>query len=371
MRITIVTGAFLPVPPLLGGAVEKFWDGAGQEFARLGHQVTHLSRAVPELPLRETRAGVQHLRLRGSDTPSAMWRLKWRDLVYSIRARRVLPPADILVTNTFWLPLLAPRASCGRLYVHVARAPKGQMRFYGRAARLQAPSSVIAEAIAREVPALRERIAVLPYAAPTHVLAEPPPALAARERVVLYVGRVHPEKGVHLLVQAFRQECERALQGWRLEIVGPTEVAQGGGGEGYARQLRELAGVSERVRWIGPIFEPAELERAYRRARLFVYPSLAETGETFGLAALEAMSHGCAVLVSDLGCFRDFIRDRETGFVFDHRAGDPVAALAARMAEVVSGGAEAVAKAGELKADEYRLPRVAARFLEDFATLTS
>ena len=73
MKITIVQGAFLPVPPLLGGAVEKCWQALGQEFARRGHQVTHVSRAYGDLPARETdvdrgrappRAGISTRRFR-------------------------------------------------------------------------------------------------------------------------------------------------------------------------------------------------------------------------------------------------------------------------------------------------------------------
>ena len=39
MKITIVLGAFFPVPPIKGGAVEKIWFALGQEFARRGHDV--------------------------------------------------------------------------------------------------------------------------------------------------------------------------------------------------------------------------------------------------------------------------------------------------------------------------------------------
>ena len=371
MRITIVTGAFLPVPPIMGGAVEKFWGAAGREFARQGHRVTHISRAVSDFSRRETREGVEHIRVRGYDTPSSLWRLKLLDLLYSLRVRRALPPADILVTNTFWLPFLAGRADLGKLYVHVARAPKGQMRFYGKAARLQAPSSVIAQAIEREAPVLQDRIVVLPYAAPAPISGDAPLPFEMRDRVVLFVGRVHPEKGVHLLVQAFMQECDGALRGWTLRIVGPTEVAQGGGGESYLRQLREVAGSPGRVQFSGPIFDPIELEHAYRRARLFVYPSLAETGETFGLAALEAMTYGCAVLVSGLACFRDFIEDGLTGFVFGHRAPDPVRALREKITQLLSDEPllSSVGEAGWRKSSEYSLERVARQFLDDFASL--
>src|SRR5437588_27835 len=111
MKITIVLGAFLPVPPVMGGAVEKVWFALSQEFARRGHEVVLVSRALPDLPHSdlphsETRAGVKHLRVRGFDTPHSLLWLKFLDLIYSISTMSVLPAADIIVTNTFWLPIL-------------------------------------------------------------------------------------------------------------------------------------------------------------------------------------------------------------------------------------------------------------------------
>ena len=91
LRITIVQGAFLPVPPLLGGAVEKAWYALGQEFAANGHTVVHVGRSHEQLPPQNKAGGVSYLRVRGYDTPASLWRLKLLDLVYSIRVRRVLP----------------------------------------------------------------------------------------------------------------------------------------------------------------------------------------------------------------------------------------------------------------------------------------
>ena len=81
MKITTVLGAFLPVPPVMGGAVEKVWFALSQEFARRGHEVVLVSRALPELPRCETRAGVKHFRVRGFDTPRSLLWLKFLDLI--------------------------------------------------------------------------------------------------------------------------------------------------------------------------------------------------------------------------------------------------------------------------------------------------
>src|SRR5690349_23567907 len=111
----------------MGGAVEKVWFALGREFARRGHEVVQISRKHPSLSATETIDGVRHIRLRGFDQPRSIVWLKFLDLVYSWRVRRVLPAADLLVTNTFWLPILERTPKHGLLYVHVARQPKGQM----------------------------------------------------------------------------------------------------------------------------------------------------------------------------------------------------------------------------------------------------
>ena len=94
MRITIVQGAFLPVPPLMGGAVEKVWFDLGKEFARCGHRVTHISRCYGEFSKHETIVGVRYIRIPGFDTPRSLIILKLLDLIYSWRVLRILPKAD-------------------------------------------------------------------------------------------------------------------------------------------------------------------------------------------------------------------------------------------------------------------------------------
>jgi glycosyltransferase involved in cell wall biosynthesis len=231
----------------------------------------------------------------------------------------------------------------------------------------------VARAIAQEAPKLAGKIAVIPYPAPRSTSEREPLPVAQREKIILYVGRVHPEKGVHLLVEAFAQGARTVFADWRLMIVGPTEEKHGGGGKSYLADLkRRAANAGNQVEFRGPIFDQSELEQAFRGARLFVYPSLAERGESFGLAALEAMSHGCAVLVSDLACFHDFIHDGETGFIFDHRTEKPAESLGAKMEGEMADLAllSRVADAGYRKSAEYSLALVADQFLDDFNSIT-
>lgn len=328
MRITILQGAFLPVPPLRGGAVEKMWFELGKQFTQQGHSVCQVSRRFERLPAVELIEGVHHVRVQGYDTPANGLHLKLLDLLYSLRALRALPPADILITNTFWLPILAARRQqrLGLIMVDVQRMPKGQMRFYRRAACLRANSSAVAQAIAAEAPQLAGRIRTIANPLPFQ-----PPRLPQAERlsVILYCGRLHPEKGIALLIEAFSLACEQGLSGWTLRLVGPADTASGGGGLSWLVGLLsgpQAAGLP--IEWLGPIYNEHELLQQYQGAALFAYPSLAERGETFGLAPLEAMACGAVPIVSDLTCFRDFITPGVNGLVFNHRALDAPSQMA-------------------------------------------
>lgn len=371
MRITIVQGAFLPVPPLRGGAVEKIWFALGKEFVRRGHQVTHISRRFEGLQRTEVIEGVRHIRAGGFDTPRRLVVLKLLDLFYSLRVRLLLPRSDVVVTNTFWLPMLIRSQRFGKLYVHVGRYPRGQMRFYRHAARLQTVSEPIKAAIIAEVPDLAAHVRSIPNPLPD---APPPGALADVRpcgKCLLYAGRVHPEKGIHLLVEAMAILAGTIPPEWKLVIVGPWEANAGGGGKSYLEELKRIAQpVVERVEFAGPVFDSGQLAGFYQMASLFVYPSLAERGETFGVAPLEAMSHGCPALVSDLACFRDFI-DEGNGFVFDHRAPQPAEVLAAKIRDLIQDPARLhrAAENAALTAQRFSVGRIAGIYLDDFQSL--
>jgi glycosyltransferase involved in cell wall biosynthesis len=329
LKITILQGAFLPVPTALGGAVEKMWLALGKEFVRAGHKVVHVSRCYEDFPTSEQIDGVLHQRVRGYATPASGIYLKWLDLLYTLRARAAVPAdSDIVVTNTFWAPLLLSSALQRRSLVDVARMPKGQIRWYKQVARLRANSTPVAEAICSELPTTEHRRVVivpnpLPFANPPDI------TLASKQPVLLYVGRVHPEKGLELLLRAFQQ----VAPGWRLRIVGPWEVAAGGGGETYLRALRQLAD-GQAVEFTGPIYNTQVLNSYYAEASVFVYPSIAERGETFGLAPLEAMAWGCVPVVSALACFRDFIEPEVNGLMFNHRHPQAIEELAEKLRQL-------------------------------------
>ncbi|MBK8475433.1 MAG: glycosyltransferase family 4 protein [Opitutaceae bacterium] len=370
MRITIVQGAFFPVPPIMGGAVEKVWFGLGQELARRGHSVLHLSRRHPQLPDTETIAGVQHLRVSGFKQPRSLALLKLKDLLFSLAARRHLPEADILVTNSFWLPMLVRSARPGRLCVNVNRFPRGQMRFYLHAARLQAVSGVIREAIVEQTPAAAGITALLPNPLPADfaVPATPPDKPVGRDEF-LFVGRIHPEKGLDLLVTAFGEYLRTAPRPARLRIVGPAAPELGGAGPAFLGRMQQLAAAcGPAIEWLGPVFDSAELRALYASSHFLVYPSTAAQGEASPVTPVEAMAGACVPIVSNLRCFDDYVADGRNAFVFG-LAGSPAAQLAATMARAAAAPLPALQAAALATARDYTVQRVCDRYEADFRSL--
>jgi len=117
--------------------------------------------------------------------------------------------------------------------------------------------------------------------------------------VLLYVGRLAPEKRLPLLLQAFERVRENASVEVALVLVG------GGPMEGELRN-RPRPGVH-----LAGYLTGLELSRAYASADVFGFPS---DTETFGNVVLEAMASGLPVVGVDRGGVRDSIVPGETGF---------------------------------------------------------
>ena len=321
MKITIVAGFFLPVPPVRGGAMEKTWHRLASEFTRAGHEVTFISRCWPGFPERETVDGIKHLRLQGADHTGSLVANLLLDFFWSVRVCLALPPGDIVITNSVALPVwLRPaKPQAGRVVAAIARMPKGQTRFYGHVDLLLSLSAAVTTRITAENARLADRIRPFPLPIDWAVHA----AAAARSAplVIGYVGRLNPEKGIGLLLAAASRLVARSdLPAWRLRLTGPVSIPAGGGGEAWFDSLRASRAdiLGDRLEIAPPEYDPGQLARCYGEIDIFCYPSLADQGETFGVAVAEAMAAGCAPVVSKLACFNELVVDGETGLMFDH-----------------------------------------------------
>jgi glycosyltransferase involved in cell wall biosynthesis len=380
MKITIVQGAFLPVPPVAGGAVEKIWFDLGKEFARRGLDVTHISRRYPDLADRTFDEAVRHVRVEGFDYPRSGLLAKAQDLIYSLRALRRIERSDVVVTNTFFLPLLlsllalvSNSARRGVIYVSVHRYPQKQMFLYRGADRLQCVSTAVADAVREQTPDVGPLVKVIPnYVASVLSDEQGDAAWPLREKIVLFVGRLHPEKGVHLLIGAFAQIAAELREGWKLRIVGPHDIRRGGAGDEYLDMLKALAASHAlEIDWVGSVYDREVLDGHYRKASVFVYPSTAAKGEASPLAPLEAMSQGCPAVTSELTCFADYVVPDVNASTFQLRDGMTASLLADCLTRLVTNPRQRreFSRAGLATARGLTLTRIADSLYEDFASL--
>ena len=115
-----------------------------------------------------------------------------------------------------------------------------------------------------------------------------PSAAPADVRRLLYLGRIHPIKGLEILIESWTSLADR-FPGWELMLVGP-------GDEAYVASLKRLCARlrAPRVAFEGPRYGAAKSE-AYRAADLYVLPSFSEN---FGMSVAEALAHGVPVVTS-------------------------------------------------------------------------
>jgi len=110
------------------------------------------------------------------------------------------------------------------------------------------------------------------------------------EKVCLYLGRLHPIKGLDKLIYAWSQ-LTNIDNRWKLKIVGPDEG-------GYKTKLMSIVkslNLGKSVLFLGPAFGE-EKSDLFKTADFFVLPS---ESEGFPMTVLEAMSHGLPVLITD------------------------------------------------------------------------
>jgi glycosyltransferase involved in cell wall biosynthesis len=230
--------------------------------------------------------------------------------------------------------VLAPRGMLAAAAINFSKWRKRLMWYAVQARALEAVSCFHAtsEQEYREIRdfGLRQPVAIVPNG-----IAVPETSFAAPERggtrTALYLGRIHPKKGLDRLITAWK-EVEHQRPDWSLRIVGPDEV-------GYMEQLRRQAlelGLY-RVSFEKPLFGAAK-DEAFRAADLFVFPTL---NENFGMTVAEALAQGTPVICTRGAPWRG-LETHHCGWWIDHGS-EP---LAACLAEAMSIGRQDLAAMG-------------------------
>lgn len=128
-----------------------------------------------------------------------------------------------------------------------------------------------------------------------------------REKIVLFVGRPEPTKGLEILMRALNYLSTETVFKEKLVLV-----IIGGHAE-EAREMGRKLGVNYEIRPLGPVSHE-ELPIYYGAADVCTVPSLYES---FGLVAIEAMACGCPVVASAVGGLQFTVKNGFTGLLVE------------------------------------------------------
>jgi len=180
------------------------------------------------------------------------------------------------------------------------------------------------------------------------------------ERMILYVGRIVPLKGVDTLLMALPY----LKNGSRLRVL-----VVGGDDHCYdeMRRLKSLAKglqVHDSVSFLG-LVKHEELPYFYSAADLCVLPSYYES---FGLVALESLACGTPVVGTNVGGLEDVIRQGETGYVV---ADNGPFRLASKIALLLSMSKKEAKSSIRASVMEFSWSRIAETMVNEYRTVLS
>lgn len=162
--------------------------------------------------------------------------------------------------------------------------------------------------------------------------------LCADVPVLLFVGQINWKKNLRCILEA----CAALTHPFRLVLAGQ------GPHEKEVRQLAQSLGIDGRVTFTGHIGAPATLDALYRRADLFLFPSLYDTS---GLVVREAAAMGTPSVAVRGSCVAECIEEGVNGCLCEDDAED-----LARVIDGVLADPEALRAMGERARDTIPIP---------------
>jgi glycosyltransferase involved in cell wall biosynthesis len=334
--------------------IESYYEQAGLQLARLGHQVTvycrdyftppintHNGMRVRRLPTIRTKhldtlvhTFISTLRVMASDNDIVHYHCLGPSL-FSFLPRLVGKKTVVTVQGLDW-----QRAKWGRFASAVLRCGERAAVIFPNA------TMVVSKTLQNHYQeSYRRETIYVPNGANT--IRRPAPRYLREQDLlpdnyVLFLGRLSPEKNCHLLIEAF----EKIRTEMKLVLAGGSSHT-----DSYVTNLRAHA--SERIRFL-PWVSGGDLEQLLAGAALFALPSAMEG---LSLALLDAMAARVCVLTSDIPENREVVDG--TGFTF--RSGD--ANELERMLDVLIRNPELRRQAGIRERDriqkQYQWPEIA------------
>jgi glycosyltransferase involved in cell wall biosynthesis len=294
-----------------------------------------------------------------------------RWLEYEVTSGR----ADIIHNHSLWMmPNVYPGNAVRGSHCPLVVSPRGTLSDWalGRNAMqkkifwhaFQAPMLRVATCFHATAESEYEDIRRLGFKQPVCIIPNgidvPPLARTQKSgrKQLLYLGRIHPTKGIDNLLHAWK-EVEDRFPEWELCIAGPDN-------RGYLSEMQALAVQLrlKRAEFSGPLFGKDKL-RAYRAASLFVLPT---HSENFGMTVAEALAAGTPAIVTKGAPWAGLVK-QEAGWWIDIGVDPLVACLGDALATSPTNLAEMGRTGRDWMLRDYSWEHIGSQFTEIYRWL--
>lgn len=340
--LVIVVPELLPVPPVQGGAVEHWVDEASRRMVASGRRLAIVSRPAGVA----AGSGIEYIGIPWTKIERFFNRIKervtWKNPLrylakiqnvysYGMRVAKAVQDFDVVYLHNEPNILLFLSKRPGQkivLHMHNDHLSMRLFRpFYRRALakadRVICVSDYIRRQAVSHFPEYADKFCVVFNATDPDVF-KPYGEEASRQlegviqidpsmKYLLYVGRLNPVKGVHVLIEAFR-EVHRKMPNVRLIITGSSFFG-GAAKTAYEQQLVNLAQpVNHAIIFTG--YLPHEkLKYLYSIVDMIVLPSVWQ--DPCPLVVLEAMASGTCLVSSAVGGVPEVMLNGQTGVLVE------------------------------------------------------
>jgi glycogen(starch) synthase len=277
MKIVLLSYAFSPGVGGIETVSQLLVDG----LRARGHEVAIVTHA----PAASNGSAPDDRILRRPSWSALLRILRWSDAVIQSNVSMGLAwPLTLGLVNRPWI--VVNHTPISRPSGERTWRDRLKMASLGRA-RVYAVSEYL-----RSVTLKNSRVMRNPYdVASFH--AAPSSDAVARDRELLFVGRIVRAKGLDVLIEALHLLKQRGRR-FHLSVAGD-------GDERAALQARVVElGLSDQVEWLG-VLKGKQLGDAMRRHTVVVVPSRPEPPEALPLVPIESLASGCLVIASRQG----------------------------------------------------------------------
>ncbi len=338
----------------IGPNVRVIHIKAGEPEAHVGELYAHLPEFLEQVNTFTKEQGLEY-----DVVHSHYWLSSWVGREMS----QAMGVPHLVTFHT--LALLKMQSRAGEM--EQAERPVVEAEVMATADRIIAFSPHERDAMVRLYGADASRVSLVPCGVDLSVF-RPLDRKMARERlglngdkILLYVGRVEPLKGLELLVETAAQIDSE--EGVRVMVVGAD--VNGNGEIDRVKLLAKERDLEDQIDFVGQV-DHNELPLYYNAADVCVVPSYYES---FGLVALEAMACGIPVVAARVGGLSTIIQHGSTGYLKPWRCPD---AFANSVEMIISsdGLQQSLGEAARKRAEGMGWDNVAAMIWDEYAVLT-